>query len=49
VGRDPGEPANLEDVRIRVSAEGGATLAFRDEVVRFAQLPTMPPWFRDTA
>jgi broad specificity phosphatase PhoE len=49
IGRDPGEPHNLEDVRIRVSAEGAATLAFRDEVVPFAELPTMPPWFRDTA
>jgi len=45
LGRDPGEPANLEDVRVQVAAEGAAALAFRDEVVPFAQLPTMPPWF----
>jgi len=49
IGRDPGEPHNLEDVRIRVSAEGAATLAFRDEVVAFTELPTLPPWYRDTA
>jgi broad specificity phosphatase PhoE len=49
IGRDPGEPHNLEDVRIRVSADGAATLSFRDEVVDFTELPTLPPWFRDTA
>jgi broad specificity phosphatase PhoE len=49
IGRDPGEPHNLEDVRIRVSADGAATLSFRDEVVAFTELPTLPPWFRDTA
>jgi len=46
---DPGEPHNLEDVRVAVSADGAATLSFRDHVVAFAELPTMPPWFRDTA
>jgi broad specificity phosphatase PhoE len=46
VGRDPGEPANLEDVRVRVSGEGAATLTFRDENVAFAALPTPPPWYR---
>ena len=49
IGRDPGEPHNLEDVRIRVSADGAATLSFRDEVVDFEAVPTLPPWFRDTA
>lgn len=45
IGHDPGEPANLEDVRVRVSADGAATLTFRADVVSFAQLPTLPPWF----
>ena len=49
IGHDPGEPHNLEDVRVAVSADGAATLSFRDHVVAFAELPTMPPWFRDTA
>jgi broad specificity phosphatase PhoE len=49
IGHDPGEPHNLEDVRIRVSADGAATLTFRDDVVPFEAVPTMPPWFRDTA
>jgi broad specificity phosphatase PhoE len=49
VGRDPGEPANLEDVRVRVAADGAATLTFRDDVVSFAELPTLPPWFRPQA
>jgi len=26
-----------------------ATLSFRDEVVDLTELPTLPPWFRDTA
>jgi broad specificity phosphatase PhoE len=45
IGHDPGEPHNLEDVRVVVSADGAATLAFRDHVVPFGELPTMPPWF----
>jgi broad specificity phosphatase PhoE len=49
IGHDAGEPHNLEDVRVAVSAPGAATLTFRDHVVPFAELPTMPPWFRDTA
>jgi hypothetical protein len=36
-------------VRVAVSAHGAATLTFRDHVVPFAELPTMPPWFCDTA
>jgi broad specificity phosphatase PhoE len=45
IGHDPGEPHNLEDVRVVVSADDAATLTFRDHVVPFAELPTMPPWF----
>jgi len=44
-----GDSAVLEEVRVAVSADGAATLSFRDHVVAFAELPTMPPWFRDTA
>ena len=43
IGHDPGEPHNLEDVRVAVSADGAATLTFRDHVVAFAELPTCPP------
>ncbi len=46
LGHDPGEPHNLEDVRIRVAADGSATLAFRDDVVAFDAPPQLPPWFR---
>ena len=46
LGRDPGEPHNLEDVRVQVDAVGAATLMFRDDVVSLAALPTPPPWYR---
>jgi broad specificity phosphatase PhoE len=45
LGRDPGEPHNLEDVRVQVDGDGAATLMFRDELVSFAALPMPPPWF----
>jgi hypothetical protein len=45
VGRDPGEPDNLEDVRVQVDGEGAATLTFRDIVVPFEAVPALPPWF----
>ena len=45
IGHDPGEPHNLEDIRVRVDRDGAATLSFRDDVVSFAALPTLPPWF----
>lgn len=45
LGRDPGEPDNLEDVRVRVDG-GATTLTFRDDVVTFAAIPTLPPWYR---
>jgi len=44
-GRDPGEPHNLEDVRIRVVDDGSATLTFRDDLVAFDAPPQLPPWF----
>jgi hypothetical protein len=46
LGRDPGEPRNLEDVRVLVGGDGAATLTFRGEVVSFAAQPTPPPWYR---
>jgi broad specificity phosphatase PhoE len=45
LGHDPGEPHNLEDVRVRVAPDGSAALTFRDDVVPFAALPALPPWF----
>jgi broad specificity phosphatase PhoE len=45
VGRDPGEPDNLEEVRVQVDGEGAATLTFRDIVVPFEAVPALPPWF----
>jgi broad specificity phosphatase PhoE len=46
LGRDAGEPGHLEDVRVRVDADGEATLTFRDDVVTFTAIPTPPPWYR---
>jgi broad specificity phosphatase PhoE len=45
LGYDPGEPHNLEDIRVRVADDGSATVAFRDDVVSFSAIPALPPWF----
>jgi broad specificity phosphatase PhoE len=45
LGHDPGEPHNLEDIRVRVADDGSATVAFRDDVVPYSALPELPPWF----
>ena len=45
LGHDPGEPHNLEDIRVRVADDGSATVAFRDAVVPYSAIPAMPPWF----
>jgi broad specificity phosphatase PhoE len=45
LGRDRGEPHNLEDIRVRVAADGCATVFFRDDVVAMAGIPATPPWF----
>ncbi|RZT84468.1 broad specificity phosphatase PhoE [Pseudonocardia sediminis] len=45
LGRDPGEPENLEDVRIRVAPDGAATVTYRGEQTAFTGPPPIPPWF----
>ncbi|MGQ0573719.1 MAG: hypothetical protein ACT4RN_05870 [Pseudonocardia sp.] len=44
IGHDPGEPENLEDIRVRVRADGSANVRFREHVVEFAGPPPLPPW-----
>lgn len=48
LGRDPGEPENLEDIRVRVAPDGSATVAYRGEEVAFTGPPPLPPWFDAT-
>lgn len=48
LGRDPGEPENLEDIRVRVAAHGCARVAYRGEEVAFTGPPPLPPWFDAT-
>lgn len=45
LGRDPGEPENLEEIRVRVDADGAATVAYRGERVPFTAPPPLPPWY----
>lgn len=44
LGRDPGEPANLEDIRVRVDPGGRAAVTFRGETVTMQCPPPLPPW-----
>ena len=44
LGRDPGEPRNLEDVQVRVEPDGSATVTFRDDTVAMTVPPQLPPW-----
>ncbi len=44
LGADPGEPHNLEDVRVRVRQDGSATVTFREHVVETAVPGQLPPW-----
>jgi broad specificity phosphatase PhoE len=44
LGEDPGEPHNLEDIRVRVRSEGAATVLFREHVVQMQVPPHLPPW-----
>jgi broad specificity phosphatase PhoE len=44
LGADPGEPDNLEDVRVRVRPDGAATVVFREHVVDARVPPQLPPW-----
>lgn len=45
LGRDAGEPRNLEDVRVRVAEDGSVDLTFRDDTVSMTAPPALPPWF----
>jgi hypothetical protein len=44
LGADPGEPENLEDIRVRVRPDGTATVAFREHLVPTRIPPELPPW-----
>lgn len=48
LGRDPGEPENLEDIRVRIAPDGSATVSYRGEHVGFTGPPPLPPWFDAT-
>jgi broad specificity phosphatase PhoE len=44
LGADPGEPENLEDIRVRVRPDGSATVTFREHVLPARIPPHLPPW-----
>ncbi len=44
LGTDPGEPHNLEDVRVRVEPDGAATVRFREHVIAMRIPDHLPPW-----
>lgn len=44
LGADPGEPRNLEDIRVRVGGDGRATVAFREHVIPMTVPSGLPPW-----
>ncbi|MDN5932146.1 MAG: histidine phosphatase family protein [Pseudonocardia sp.] len=44
LGEDPGEPHNLEDIRVRVRPGGGASVTFRERTTETAAPPHLPPW-----
>jgi broad specificity phosphatase PhoE len=44
LGTDPGEPHNLEGIRVRVRPDGTATISFRDHVLAAQIPPQLPPW-----
>lgn len=44
LGFDPGEPHNLEDIRVHVRGDGTTSIAFRDHTVPMAVPPHLPPW-----
>jgi broad specificity phosphatase PhoE len=48
LGSDPGEPHNLEDVRIRVRPDGAATVTFRGHRIVTRIPPELPPWIDRT-
>ncbi|MHA6793083.1 histidine phosphatase family protein [Pseudonocardia bannensis] len=44
IGSDPGEPENLEEIRVRVRPDDSATVTYRDHVVHMHVPPQPPPW-----
>jgi broad specificity phosphatase PhoE len=44
LGADPGEPHNLEDIRVRVEPDGAATVRFRGQEVAMTVPEHLPPW-----
>jgi broad specificity phosphatase PhoE len=44
LGEDPGEPHNLEDIRVRVRPGGGASVTFRERTTAMTVPPHLPPW-----
>ena len=48
LGHDPGEPENLEDIRVRVRADGHATITFREHTIPARIPPHLPPWIDRT-
>ncbi len=44
IGRDPGEPRNLEAVRAHVDADDTATIRFRDHSASLKMPSHLPPW-----
>ncbi len=48
LGRDPGEPENLEEIRVRVAPDSSAEVTYRGETVGYSGPPALPPWFDRT-
>lgn len=44
LGTDPGEPHNLEDIRVRVHDDGSTAVTFRGEATAMTVPPQLPPW-----
>jgi broad specificity phosphatase PhoE len=44
LGEDPGEPHNLEDIRVRVRPGGAAGVTFRERTTEMTVPPHLPPW-----
>ncbi|MDQ4116759.1 MAG: phosphoglycerate mutase family protein [Actinomycetota bacterium] len=48
LGHDPGEPENLEEIRVRVAPDDSAEVTYRGETVGYSGPPVLPPWFDRT-
>jgi broad specificity phosphatase PhoE len=44
LGLDPGEPHNLEDIRVRVHGDGSTGVTFRGETTAMTVPEHLPPW-----